>query len=289
LAKFSLAYVAVNQIGLWVVKALANGTQGGVAAYDTSFILYQLPYGIFAVSIFTALVPTLSEHHVHKRNDEFGRDLSLGLRTTAFIVIPAAAGFIALGQPIIRLLLQHGVFSRDSTDLFADTFVLMAVGLAAYAAFQQITRAFYSMQDTRTPWIINSLSVAVNIATAFPLYLAMGVRGLALSHAFSYLFAAGIGVEAVRRRLGSIDGRRLARSHIRIVAASVATGLVAWLIARVVGRHVDLQTTSGQLVQVFTAVAGGIAVYAVAAAALRLQEARTLFGMIAGRRRRALA
>jgi putative peptidoglycan lipid II flippase len=225
---------------------------------------------------------------VHRRNSEFTRDLSLGLRTTAFIVVPAAAGFIALGEPIIRLLLQHGVFSSKSTDLFADTFVLMTIGLAAYAAFQQITRAFYSMQDTRTPWIINSLGVGANIVSAIPLYLAMGVPGLALSHALSYIFATVAGGIALRRRLGSIDGRRLADSHVRIVIASVATGLAAWAVSRAVGDHVEVSTTAGQLEQVFAGVAAGVVVYAAAAAALRLGEARTLFGMLASRGRRAV-
>ena len=66
----------------------------------------------------------------------------------------------------------------------------------------------------------------------------------------------------------------------------MATGLAAWVIARTVGHHVDLNTTTGQLEQVFAGVAGGIAVYAGAAVALRLSEARTLFGMIGSRGRR---
>jgi putative peptidoglycan lipid II flippase len=284
LAKYSLAYVAVNQVGLWVVKALANGTRGGVAAYDTSFILYQLPYGIFAVSVFTALVPTLAEHHVRGDRAAVTRDLSLGLRTTAFVVLPAAAGFIALGHPIVRLLLQHGVFSGRSTELFADTFVLMAIGLGAYAAFQQMTRAFYAMQDTRTPWIVNSAGVAVNIATALPLYAAMGVRGLALSHALSYWYAVAHGGIALRRRLGRIDGRRLAESHARILVAAAATGAGAWAVARLVGEGIGV---GGQIGQVGAGVASGLALYAILAAALRLDEARTLLRVVTGRRRAA--
>ena len=224
LARFTLGYVAVNQIGLWVVLALANARQGGVTVFQQSYILYQLPYGIFAVSIMTALVPTLSEHFVDGNTDAARRDVSLGLRTTTFIVAPAAAGFIALSVPIIRLLLQHGTFGPRSTALNASTFALMTTGLVAFAAFQQLTRAFYTMQDARTPFYVNIAVNLVQVGTAFPLFFAAGVQGLALSHALSYWTGTLVALELLRRRLGGIDGTALASSTARITVGSAATG-----------------------------------------------------------------
>ena len=280
LAKYSLAYVVINQIGLWVVYALANGVSGGVTAFQSSFILYQLPYGIFAVSVFTALVPTLSEHHV--RNDllAFRRDLSLGLRTTMFIVAPAAAGFIVLAHPIVRLLLEHGVFEAGSTKLFADTFLLMAIGLIAYAAFQQLMRASYARQDTRTPWIVNSIAVGFNIAIAFPLFAWLDVPGLALAHAISYIFAAILGGAVLRRQLGGLDGARVGSSALRIGVASAVSAAAAWLVAKGIGGSASL---GGQLLQVGSAVAVALVLYGALAALLRLDEFRPLMRMVAGR------
>lgn len=283
LAKYSLGYVVVNQIGLWVVLALANGTQGGISAYQNAFILYQLPYGIFAVSVMTALVPNLAEHHVRGDLAGFRADLSLGLRTTAFIVLPAAAGFIALSRPIIRLLLEHGVFTTTSTALYANTFVLMAIGLAAYAAFQQVMRAFYARQDTKTPWLVNIWAVGLNLAVAVPLYAWLGVPGLGLAHALSYLLAAGLGGELLRRRLGGIDGRRLAWSHLRIGAAAAVTGAASWGIAEAIGRSVDTHRLAGSLLQVGAAITGGLMLYAALSAVLRLEEFRPLMRMVTGR------
>jgi len=264
------------------VYALANGIRGGVTAFQSSFILYQLPYGIFAVSVFTALVPTLSEHHVRGDVPAFRRDLSLGVRTTLFIVLPAAAGFIALSQPIVRLLLEHGVFSGRSTKLFADTFLMMATGLAAYAVFQQLMRASYARQDTKTPWIVNSVAVAVNIALSFPLFAALEIRGLALAHAISYIFAAMLGTVVLRRQLGGLDGTRIASSTMRIAVAAAASGGGAWIVARAL-RDAFAGSLGGQLLQVGAAVATGIAIYAGLAAVMRLDEFRPLLRMVAGR------
>lgn len=283
LARYSFAYVIANMIGLWVVKALANRIQGGVAAYDASFILYQLPYGIFAVSVFTALVPALSEHHVRGDHAAFRRDLSLGLRTTSFVILPATAGFVALGRPIVRLLLERGAFTASSTELFADTFTLMAIGLGAYAAFQQLMRAFYSMQDARTPWLVNSVGVVVNVATAYPLMSWLGVPGLGLSHAISYLAALACALVVIRRRLGGIDGRRLASSHARIAAAAALTGAAAWAVGETLARAVDVSAVGGRVLQVGAATAAGLILYSAVALVLKLDEFRPLVRLVAGR------
>lgn len=283
LAKYSLGYVIVNQVGLWVVYALANDRQGGVSAYQASWILYQLPYGIFAVSVMTALVPRVAEHHVRGRSEEVRSDVSLGLRTTAFIVLPATAGFIALGEPIVRVLLEHGVFGEDSTRLFAETFVPMALGLGFYAAFQQLMRAFYAMQDTRTPLVVNIGAVGAQIVTALPLYAAFGVPGLGLSHAISYVVGALWGGAILRRRLGGIEGRRMLSSHLRIGIASAATGVVAWGVARSVGAATDTTALGGQAIQVGAAVGAGIAVYLVAAVLLRVEEMRAFAQTVGAR------
>ncbi|HVL31980.1 MAG TPA: murein biosynthesis integral membrane protein MurJ [Actinomycetota bacterium] len=286
LAKYSFGYVIVNQVGLWVVYALANGERGGVTAYQSAWILYQLPYGIFAVSVMTYLVPRLAEHHVDGNVDALRNDVSLGLRTTSFIVLPAAAGFIALGQPLIRLLLEHGVFSSESTELFADTFVLMAVGLGAYAAFQMVMRAFYAMQDTKTPLLVNVAAVGANVVTAVPLFAVLGVPGLALSHAISYATGMVVGASILRRRIGGLDGARLLAAHARIGIAAAATGGVAWGVARALADAVDLDTFVGQLTQVLAAVAAGALTYFVVARVLGVRELGSLMDMLFRRLRR---
>jgi putative peptidoglycan lipid II flippase len=234
----------------------------------------------------TFIVREISEHHVERDLAAVRRDVSLGLRTTAFIVLPASAGFMALSVPLGRLLLQHGHFTGRSTHQFADTFVLMAIGLGAFAAFQQLMRAFYAMQDTRTPWIVNVVTNVVNIVTAWPLYVLIGVPGLALSMSLSYIGGAVYGAAVLRSRIGGLDGARLLTSHVRIGIASVATGATAWIIAKAVARAIDVGRLGGEAVQVGAAVAGGVALYVVAAKLLGVDELRPLIGMVAGRFRK---
>jgi putative peptidoglycan lipid II flippase len=286
LARYSFGYVIVNQIGLWIVFALANGERGGVAAYQAAWIIYQLPYGIFAVSVMTYLVPALAEHHVAGNTAAVREDVSLGLRTTALVMIPAAAGYVALGRPIIRLVLEHGVFSFGSTQLFADTFVLMSLGLPIYAAFQQVMRAFYAMQDTRTPLAVNVVAIGAQVASALVLFPLLGVPGLGLAHAISYATGLVAGASILRARLGGLDAVRLTSAHARIALAAVGMALGVWVVAREVAERVDIGLLPGQAAQVSAAIGTGLVLYLALAMLLRVQELRPLLAIVRKRGRR---
>ncbi|HEX9236964.1 MAG TPA: murein biosynthesis integral membrane protein MurJ, partial [Actinomycetota bacterium] len=205
LAGWTLVYVVVNQIGYLVIIILAGRVEGGITAYQSAFIFFQLPHAIFAVSIMTALLPSLSSQWSEGDRAGFRDLLSRGIRGTAFIVVPATFGYLALATPVVRLLLQHGVMHAESTELLAGVLVYFSIGLFAFSSFQLLLRAFYAMQDTRTPALINIAANAVNIAANIVFFRYLQVEGLALGHAAAYTFASIAAIAILSRRLGGLD------------------------------------------------------------------------------------
>jgi putative peptidoglycan lipid II flippase len=274
LAGWVFAYVLANQVGYLVVIVLAGGIRGGYTAYAAAFILFQLPHAIFAVSIFTALLPAMSGRWTDGDVEGFRRLLSQGLRATAAIVIPAALGYLVLARPIVRLLLEHGVATSASGRLVSDLLVAFALGLFPFSAFQLLLRASYSMQDTRTPALVNVGAVAVNVALDLVLFfgLDLGVQALALGHAGSYVFASLALSQPIRRRLGGLDGARVATTVAKTAVAGGVTAGVAWVVARSVGSWLGTAEIGEQAVQVFGAVAAGLAAFVATATALRIDE-----------------
>ncbi|HYT81330.1 MAG TPA: murein biosynthesis integral membrane protein MurJ [Actinomycetota bacterium] len=272
LARWAFVYVVANQVGYLVVIALATRRQGGYTAYTSAFIFFQLPYAIFAVSIMTALLPSLASRWTERDLSLFRSQLAQGLRGTAFIVVPAAFGYLALAVPIVRLLLQHGVMRAQSTELLAKVLQAFSIGLFSFCAFQLFLRGFYAMQDTRTPALINIFAVALNTAVNFLYFRYLRVEGLALGHATAYTFAAIVAVLILRRRLGGLEGRRLVPAFGRILLGGLATGAGAYLAARWLGAAFGTASLGPQLLQVGGGVvAGGLSFLAVAAA-FRMQE-----------------
>jgi putative peptidoglycan lipid II flippase len=275
LATWVFVYVFANQIGYLVVMILAGERQGGYTAYAAAFILFQLPHAIFAVSIFTALLPAMSSRWTARDLPGFRDLLSQGIRATAVILIPAALGYLVLARDIVRLLLEHGVANTpESGDLVAEVLVFFAIGLFAFSAFQLLLRSSYAMQDTRTPALVNVAAVALNVLVnlLFFFVLDLGVPGLALGHAVSYVFASIALLLVVRARIGGVDGRAIVRSLGRVLVAGLATAAAAWLVARGIGEWLGTTTIGAQVTQVLTAVTAGLAVFLASAAALRIEE-----------------
>jgi putative peptidoglycan lipid II flippase len=104
-----------------------------------------------------------------------------------------------------------------------------------------------------------------------------------LGHAVAYTFAALVGLVILRRRLGSLEGRRLAPILIQIVLAGVATGVVAWLVATWVGEALGTATIGPQILQVAGGMLAGSVTYLGIAAALRMPELRLIRQAVFGR------
>jgi putative peptidoglycan lipid II flippase len=286
LATWALVYVVVNQIGYLVVIVLAGADTGAYTAYAAAFILFQLPYAIFSVSIMTALLPGLSSRWAARDPDAFRELLARGIRASAFVVFPAALGYVVLARPIVRLLLEHGVLTPQSTELVSGVLVFFSLGLVSFATFQLLLRAFYATQDTRTPALIKAVIVVINIAVNLALFPFLEVRGLALGHAIAYTFAAIAAAALIRRRIGGLDGRRLLSGLLKVVVAGILTAGAAWLTSTALGRTVGTATLAGQLVQVLGSVAMGLIVFIGAALLLRMEELELLKGFVSRRLRR---
>jgi putative peptidoglycan lipid II flippase len=266
LAGWTLGYVVANQVSFWVALVLANREPGDVSAYSYAYVFFQLPYGVLAVSILTALVPDLAERWSTGNRDGYRERLSLGLRAVALVMLPAAAGYALLARPILTLLLRHGAAADVGTA--SDVLALFALGLPAFSAYLLFMRGFTATQDTRTPFVINCVQNALTIAFDLVLYPALGVQGLALGFSLAYVLGAGIAALALRRRAGGLDGPAVWASVGRMAVATALMAGVVWTVSRALS-NVDV---AGPLLQVTAAVVAGVTVYLLVARAMRVRE-----------------
>jgi putative peptidoglycan lipid II flippase len=147
--------------------------------------LYQLPLGVFGISLATAIFPVMSSYAARKDFSGLAEKVSQGLRSALFIAIPATIGLVSISRPLISVAFEHGKFGqvRDDTGMVAWTLMFYALGLCGYFAQQVLTRAFYSMQDSKTPMRSALIAVTANIFLNLILIWFLGTGGLALSTA----------------------------------------------------------------------------------------------------------
>ena len=274
LGRWTLGYVAANQVGLAVIIALANDVEGGVVAYQVAFAIMQLPFGIIAVSLFSAIYPRLSRDAA-REDQAFAASVAGGFRLTAMLLIPAAVGLFVLAEPITALLVDYGAAAGAGAEFIAEVVRVFALALLPFTVFQLLTRSYYAMTDTRTPMLANFVLNGVNIAMATIVAFLIAdpvlrIQGLVGSYALSYLTGCVLlAVGLARRRPGSFAG------GIRAVATSGAAA-AAMAGALLVASNVR-PADAGLLMDVLTTIAivgGGAVVYLVGLFVLRSPELR---------------
>jgi putative peptidoglycan lipid II flippase len=282
LSAWTLGYVITNTIGFGVSFALANGVQGGVTAYITAFAFFQVPIGVAAISIVTALAPRMAAHHVDGDTRGFASDFARGTRSIALLLLPATAALIVLAHPIVATLLEHGVVSARSAELVASTLQMFAIGLLPFSLYQLLMRAFYSQQDARTPALVNVAENVVTIGLDFALFPVMDVRGLALAHTLGYVVGCGLAAAILVRRVGGLEPRRTLGQVARVaVAAAVCAGAMV-AVVEIVSAAMSAGGTRS-LVQLLAGGAVGLAVFLAAAWALRAEDLALFRRMLPGR------
>lgn len=218
--------LAVAQVNFAVILFFASGMEERFAALNYAWTLTMMPVGIFAMAISTAVFPTLAAQGATDQLAALRHTMATSLRLILYLTIPASIGLIVLRYPIIQLLFQRGEFDPQSADLTAFALQFYAAALFAHSATEIITRAFYALQDTRTPVVVAFAAMLINVMLALVLVQFLSHGGLALAASISATFEAITLLFLARRRLGGLGEQRLLASVAKTSVAAVLMGFV---------------------------------------------------------------
>ena len=234
-AFFGMSVYQINQYVDTIFSASSRMPTGSVTSLYVADRIMQLVLGTYAISVSTALLPTMSHQAAEGKFDEMKHTFGFSLRIVSFVAIPAAVGLILLRHPIVQVLFQHGAFVSESTALTARALFYYSLGLPAFAAIKLITPMYYSTHDTMTPARIGAYSLVLNVALnliflfLFFRYFSNGSPALASSVAAYFNFVALFMV--FRKRYGALGARGLLASigKMSLCAAAMAAACVGAL------------------------------------------------------------
>ena len=229
--------LAVVQINFHVNIILANTmVAGSVGAVRYAFMLTFFALGVIAQSQGSAVFPTLAALQAEGDYDGFKDRLARAMRNVLCLSFPASALLIVLGGPLVSVL-QRGEWTPESTAAVAWALGFYAIGIAGFALLEVLSRAFYALEDSRTPAIAGALAMLSNIALNLvfiriigdPGSLARGAfAGLALANALTTIVEALALWWLIRRRLADHGVER--GIHDREVISSAAGSLLLSLL-----------------------------------------------------------
>lgn len=246
---------------------------GTAAALYLGQRLYQFPLGVFGVALGTVLFPRLARHAAAGRREELREDLTLGLKLSIAIGLPASVGLVLVSRPLAEALFRYGAFDAADVRQTAGAICGYGVGVWAFIALLIANRGFYAVGDRMTPLKAGLAAAVLNLALNAALAWPLGGFGLALGTALAASFQVGLSVIGLRGRDLSPDLPALGGT---VLKAATATGVMA-VVCLLLRDGIEWGTEpAGRVLSLVAPVGGGLVGYCVAAKAVGLRELWTL-------------
>jgi putative peptidoglycan lipid II flippase len=228
--------LSATQLNILVNNVLASQLEQGSPSWiNYAFRLMQLPIGVFGVAVATVNLAAVSRSAAAGDMQGFRTTLAASLKLVAFLTLPAMAGLVALREPIIALLYEHGRFTAHDTERTAAVLAAYAVGLYAYASVKVLAPAYYALHAPRLPLYASLLAVASNIAASLALYRTLGAPGLALGTSLGALANFAVLLVGFAVRYGGLRGLGLEWQLVRVTVAAAAMGAACRFVALELG------------------------------------------------------
>lgn len=220
--------VSVNQINALVDRTIASTVVvGGISALNYANRLNTFIQDIFVMSITTAMYPLISKMVVNNDISGLKKTLSSAITGINLFVIPATIGSMLFASPVINLLFGRGEFDPQASVLTASALFFYSIGMVGFGLREVLSRAFYSMQDTKTPMINAAIGMLLNIILNIILSRYMGIGGLALATSIAAIFTTILLFISLRKKIGPFGIKQMSTSFLKILFVSLIMGLFA--------------------------------------------------------------
>ncbi|MFY2158384.1 murein biosynthesis integral membrane protein MurJ [Cytobacillus firmus] len=223
--------VSVNQINILVDRTIASQIiTGGISALNYANKINLLIQGIFIMSLVSIMYPMITKIYSENNIEKLKKVICNVINNINIMVLPATIGAMIFAEPLIRFLFGRGSFDQSDVILTSSALFYYSLGMFGFGLREVLSRAFYSMHDTKTPMINAAVGVILNIVLNIILSKYLGVAGLALATSISAIFTVMLLFWSLRKKIGSLGIKQLLISSLKILIASLIMGGIAKLI-----------------------------------------------------------
>ncbi len=227
---------AVYQLNVFIDTIMASLSwlvgEGAVAAIYYANRIIQLPLGLFAFALSSALLPQLSTLAAKKDNEKLIDTLYFALKTIMVIMLPISAFLVLQSGPIIKSVFQRGQFSAFSSQITSWALLFYCLGLFSFASVRIVLACFYALEDTRRPVQIAFICLLSNVLLNIILAIPLKVGGLALASSLASLLNLALLCKELKRHMPVINyGQVFGFSLLKIIFAALlmaAVTKIAW-------------------------------------------------------------
>lgn len=259
----SLISSTVIEVNVIISRSYATFYESGmVTLLNNANRTWQLPLGIFAQSIGIALLPTLSEQYASENPDEFKRVLYNGLKTVFLLSLVTSVIMMILSDDIMRVLFKWGE-SGSEYDVFYGGLCLLGYSatLVFSSTIAMMTRAFYSIHDSKTPLYggVFGIVVLYLLNAVFTKHTNIGIAGTALAYSISAFFIMMIYLLIFKKKTGIDIITDNFVYIVKAVLAAIPAGLITLGLKLLV--RPDVGSKLSQILALCVPAVGGVGLY----------------------------
>ncbi|KAB3534733.1 murein biosynthesis integral membrane protein MurJ [Alkaliphilus pronyensis] len=266
---------SINQINILVDRNIASQLiVGGISALNYANRLNLFVQGIFVTSIATVIFPMMSKKTSNNDANGFKLIISEAINSVNILVIPSTIGFLLFSYEIVTLLFGRGVFDIAAIELTSLALFYYSIGMMGFGLREVLSRAFYSMHDTKTPVKNAALGMILNIILNIILSRYLGIGGLALATSIAAIFTTILLFVSLRKKIGPFGMKQISISFLKILFASLAMGGLAKLSFNY------LTTSLSQNLSLLIAIGVGAVSYFVIIYFMKIEDVDVIVGAI---------
>lgn len=282
LAVPTLISTAVSTVSPMVINSFASGTEGNIAVLSYANKFSTIINQVFIISITTILYPSLTEKYALGEMEEFKNSIKRSISIVVIVAVPLVFGLASLSYPLIRVLLERGMFTAEDAKITALCLKYLSFGALGYSLLDILSKIYYSTKDTLTTMLNGFITVGTTVMFVNIFGPFMGVGGLAFSQTLSVCLAA---VLLFFRLIIKVKGINYKGIIVTLFKTLISGAVMAVIVTLSYGLFENIlgQSKMAMLTGILLSTMIGAAAYIGIMSMLKIDEFKTVVNMIFGR------
>ena len=284
LAGPAMLSMGVSELNHMIDHALASGLNpGDISAMSYAYRLITFLLGVLMVPLTTIMFSKLSRLAAGHDDKGMLEVLRRCILVIALVALPIVAVAVVMSMDVIKFAYMRGRFDMHSVEVTAAILVCYVVGVPAFGLRDFLSRMFHALQDTKTPFRVSCLVVALNIVLNLILRRIIGARGLALATSIAGTTGMCTMLILLKKRFGRLGLGAALPDLLRIVASA----LICMGVCALMNRALPPAFGTGRVfLRLALCAAVSLTAYALSCFALRVRTLRVFAGEVLRRRGR---
>ena len=273
LAGPAMLSMGVSELNHMIDHALASGLNpGDISAMSYAYRLITFLLGVLMVPLTTIMFSRLSRLAAGHDKKGMLDVLRRCILVIALVALPIVVIAVVMSIDVIKFAYMRGRFDMHSVEVTAAILVCYVVGVPAFGLRDFLSRVFHAIQDTRTPFRVSCLVVALNIVLNLILRRVIGARGLALATSIAGATGMCTMLALLKKRFGHLGLGAVLPDLVKIVVSALACMGVCALMNRALPSAIG---TGQAFVRLAVCAGASLVAYLLICFALRVRTLRT--------------